>query len=128
MLARGFNRIALAISIVSFSCISLATKSLADEWNIKEGDQRLTADELDESLVGHQLLYEGGQKSVFRPDGTYEFHVGGEVYEYFYSFTGDGTVCITSSDFGSRCDLIVINSGNYYSINEAGDRYKATLE
>lgn len=128
MSARDFRKIALAISIVSFSYISSATQSLAAEWNLMEGDQRFTADELDENLVGHQLLFDGGQKAVFRPDGTYEFHVGGEVYEYFYSFTEDGAVCITSSDSGSRCDLIVINSGKYYSINEAGDRYKATLE
>lgn len=103
-----------------------ASQASASEWNIESGDERLSAEALEEMLVGRTLDYGGGTRSVFLDDERYEFHVGGNVYEYDYRFTEEGAVCITSPE-RSRCDLIVQNDGAIISINEQGQRYPAEI-
>lgn len=98
------------------------------QWNEQPGDVPLTIEQMQSRLPGKFLRYESGQVSVFKPDGSYEFHVGGKVYHYTYTFTDDGAVCITSPQYGSRCDLLVENNGTLFSINEKGQRYAAEVE
>jgi hypothetical protein len=108
--------------------VAIGAQAVADEWNIVSGDERLTSDYLEEHFVGRKLEFESGQSAVFNSDGSYEFHVGGKVYHYTYFFTDDGVICISSPDRGSRCDLMVKNSNDYYSINDSGGRYKGFLK
>ncbi len=88
----------------------------------------LSKDELTELVAGKTMEYEGGAKSVLDESDGYEFHVGGEVYAYTYQITDGGELCIASPDFGARCDLIVINDGEVYSINDQGERYRAEIK
>lgn len=120
---------ALVTGLVSSIFLTFSTSPvIAQDWNIIDGDERLSLEDMNEQLIGNQLVFEGGERAVFNEDGTYEFHLNESVYEYSYMFTDDGLVCITSADYGSRCDLMVRDSDGFVSINEAGDRFKASVE
>ncbi|WP_170329293.1 hypothetical protein [Ruegeria arenilitoris] len=114
------------LSIISALAIG-AIQAIAQEWNTQPEDERLNRADLQAELKGNTLVYEGGQKSIFNSDGTYEFVVEGQTYQYYYEFTEEGEVCITSAEFGTRCDLLVLNGADYISINDKGERYKASL-
>lgn len=106
----------------------IASSASSQDWQLQDGDERLTAEEVSDMLVGRSLVYETGQRSVFMDDGAYEFHVGGEVYQFTYFISDEGAVCIVSSDTGARCDLIVMAGETIVSINENGERYPAVVE
>lgn len=114
-------------TVITALC-TLASPACSQDWNVQEGDERLSGQELTEMLVGQSLVYETGQRSVFMEDGTYEFHVGGDVYTFTYFISDEGAVCIVSSDAGARCDLIVMAGETLVSINENGERYAAAVE
>jgi hypothetical protein len=108
----------------SIACImSIISAASAAEWKTRESDEILTRAKVAAIVSGKALTYESGQKSVFRADGAYEYHVGGKVYKYQYSITEDGAICIVSANYGARCDLIVESPTGLQSINEKGERF-----
>ena len=121
----NFARIFSVFCLVS---LGTAIAVLAGEWKTEAGDRLLSKDELTQMVAGKTLAYEGGAKSVLDENGGYKFYVGGKVYLYSYEITENSELCIASSDYGGRCDLIVMNGARIISINDKGERFIATVK
>ncbi|MCT4611196.1 MAG: hypothetical protein N4A70_18570 [Pelagimonas sp.] len=98
----------------------------AQDFSLREDDQRIPPAELAERLSGRDLIYYDNGRSRYYADGRYSYTFDGDVMESaggYWTIKEDGTICAEFISHRARCDLFVENNGRLVLIDEQGGRY-----
>ncbi len=111
--------------------MSLAAPALAQEWDTRDGDARLTPGQADARLRGQLLTFFDDGQAHFYEDGRYTYAydegAGGYAYGWFDVAEG-GVICIDYVNGSSRCDLYVESAGRLLMIDAEGNRFPVRSE
>lgn len=93
--------------------------------NLSEGDQRVNAAWLEQTLSGKRLVFDDGTE-VYNADGSYSYRVGNQRWDApHYVFYDNGVRCI---GYGTpRFDYYVVNDGQLVLVNAKGQRFVGRL-
>ena len=104
------------------------TTANAFDWNIKNGDQRVTGKQVKSMVFGKIVKFKDGSKEHYKANGTYVFQDNSKTYPPVdYKFFKDGKRCMYFDGGGRRCDMYVMNNGKLVLINAQGKRYPTTV-
>jgi hypothetical protein len=104
----------------------LPTALIAQDYPLRDTDQRLSPTELTERLSGRDLVYFDNGRSRYYAEGRYSYTFDGDIRESnggYWQVTQDGQVCAQFITGHSRCDLFVENAGRLVLIDSKGGRY-----
>lgn len=105
--------------------IALPVGALAQEFNLRDGDQPLSVAALSDRLSGQTVTFFDGGQSEFYTDGRYTYTYsddGGTAYGY-WTFAENGKVCIDYVNGFARCDMYVQSGQRLILLDEKGNRY-----
>jgi hypothetical protein len=123
------RHILLTIALLGVGTAALAecpsTTPDASRFPTIDGDQRVSAAWLNDTLSGNRLVLSEGTE-VYNSDGSYSYLIDGDTYNApSYRFYDNGLRC---TDYPSpRFDLYVVNNGSLVLINGQGGRYVGEL-
>ncbi|MFZ5964087.1 hypothetical protein ACOXXX_14140 [Thalassococcus sp. BH17M4-6] len=103
----------------------LPATAFAQEFDLRDSDQRITPEALAMRLSGHTLTFYDDGQAEFYTDGRYTYTYadnGGTAYGY-WSLSDAGTVCIAFVNGFSRCDLYVRDGDRLVMLDAKGARY-----
>jgi hypothetical protein len=101
-----------------------ALPAMAQDWAILDSDVVLTADEMQQSVVGQDLTFYDNGVSRYAEDGAYSYtYDGGGTALGTYEMRDDGVICTAFLNGFSRCDMIVRSGERLVVITEKGDRF-----
>ncbi|SFT33296.1 hypothetical protein [Sedimentitalea nanhaiensis] len=109
--------------------LCLAGPLAAQDWAVRGGDIRLSAQDLRDLADGATLTYHDGGVSKFSAGGAYSYtyaNGGGSAFGVFH-IAEDGRVCINYRNGFSRCDIYVRKNGVLLMLSEAGERFPVRL-
>lgn len=105
------------------------TDNSKPNWVMKEGDIRLTAKELRETIIGKRFRLDVGGTGFFSSDGSYTRVRPERTKIGTYEVRDDGFTCTNFKNDRERCYIFVRDRrGNLHIINDRSRRYRIEPE
>lgn len=115
----------LAFALWGTASLACSSGPINFDWNIQAGDQRISGDSLQETVLGRKVRF-GAEYEHYRRNGSYVFFDGQNQYRPDgYVIYADGSRCLNYNP--ARYDLYVVRDGKLMLINQRGERYPARL-
>ena len=96
---------------------------------MRQGDHRLTGDELVALTAGNTLTFYDDGQSRFSVGGSYSYsYASGATAFGRYEIGQDGQICVQYRNGFSRCDVYVRNSGRLVLLTARGERFPIRSE
>lgn len=111
-------------TILLLAALGATAPAVAQDWNLRAGDERFTKSALAEFLARNEVRFYDGGRSEYGPGDAYAYvYEGGGRAEGRYRIEEGGAVCVAFRNGRSRCDFYVRNGGRVLLIDEEGARF-----